>query len=40
VPVHEDPEDFVARLKRWEKDPKSEPGIERWYQNTYKKTQS
>ncbi len=40
VPVHEQPEDFVARLKRWEKDPKSEPGIERWYQNTYKKTQS
>lgn len=40
VPVHEQPEDFVARLKRWGKDPKSEPGIERWYQNTYKKTQS
>lgn len=39
LPVNEQPEDFVTRLKRWEKDPKSEPGIEKWYQDIYKKNQ-
>lgn len=36
VPVHEQPEDFVQRLRRWRDDPGSEPDIEGWYQNTYK----
>lgn len=35
--VNEKPEDFVQRLKRWNSDPTSEPGIEEWYQNVYKK---
>ncbi|MZK53466.1 hypothetical protein [Clostridium beijerinckii] len=35
--VNEKPEDFVQRLKRWDSDPTSEPGIEDWYQNIYKK---
>lgn len=35
--VNERPEDFVQRLKRWNSDPTSEPGIEDWYQNVYKK---
>jgi len=39
LPVNEQPDDFVARLKRWEKDPASEPGVEDWYQNAYKKKQ-
>lgn len=30
VPVHEQPEEFVKRLKRWDKDPDSEPDIEKW----------
>lgn len=34
--VNERPEDFVQRLKRWNADPTSEPGIENWYQNIYK----
>ena len=34
--VNEKPEDFVQRLKRWNADPTSEPGIENWYQNVYK----
>lgn len=36
--VNEDPEDFVDRLKRWDRNPGSEPGLERWYQNIYKKS--
>ena len=40
VNVNEQPEDFIERLKRWEKDPASEPEVEAWYQNTYKKKQS
>ncbi|CUU46973.1 hypothetical protein [Clostridium beijerinckii] len=35
--VNERPEDFVQRLKRWDKDPTSEPSIESWYQDVYKK---
>lgn len=34
--VNERPEDFVQRLKKWNADPTSEPGIENWYQNVYK----
>lgn len=36
VPIHEDPEEFVARLKDWLEDPKNEPELEQWYQNIYK----
>lgn len=36
VPVHEQPEDFVQRLKRWKGNPGSEPNIETWYQNIYR----
>lgn len=35
VPVHEQPEEFVQRLKRWKTDPDSDKGIEDWYQKTY-----
>lgn len=38
VPVNENPSDFVDRLKRWERNPGSEPGLENWYQNVYKKS--
>jgi hypothetical protein len=36
VPVHEQPEDFVQKLKRWKETPGSEPNIEEWYQNIYR----
>jgi hypothetical protein len=36
VPIHEDPEEFVARLKDWLEDPKNDPELEQWYQNIYK----
>lgn len=36
--VNENPSDFVDRLKRWNKNPGSEPGLEQWYQNIYKKS--
>ena len=36
VPIHEKPEEFVARLKRWTENPESEPELEQWYQNIYK----
>ena len=36
VPIHEDPEEFVERLKDWLEDPKNDPELEQWYQNTYK----
>lgn len=36
VPIHEDPEEFVARLKDWLENPKNDPELEQWYQNTYK----
>ena len=36
VPIHEEPEEFVARLKRWTENPESEPELEQWYQNIYK----
>lgn len=35
--VNEQPEQFVERLKRWNRNPMSEPGLEDWYQNVYKK---
>lgn len=36
VPIHEDPEEFVARLKDWLEDPKNDPELEQWHQNIYK----
>ena len=36
VPVHEEPEKFVERLKKWTENPESEPELEQWYQNIYK----
>ncbi|BDR81031.1 hypothetical protein [Clostridium tetani] len=35
--VNEQPEQFVERLKRWTNKPMSEPSLEDWYQNIYKK---
>jgi hypothetical protein len=37
VPVHEQPEDFVKKLKQWVNNPDSEPDIEKWYKEIYKK---
>jgi len=36
VPIHEEPEEFVARLKHWLEGPENEPELEQWYQNIYK----
>ncbi|WP_121615223.1 hypothetical protein [Virgibacillus halodenitrificans] len=36
LPVHESPEDFVERLRDWQKDRHSHPDLEEWYQNIYK----
>ena len=36
VPIHESPEEFVARLRHWLEDPENEPELEQWYQNIYK----
>lgn len=35
VPIHEEPEKFVEKLKRWVENPESEPGLEKWYNNIY-----
>jgi len=31
VPVHEEPEKFVERLKKWRDDPSSDQELEKWY---------
>lgn len=36
IPVHEQPEEFVQKLKRWKENPGNEPNIEMWYQNIYR----
>jgi len=36
VPIHQEPEEFVAKLKNWLEDPENEPELEQWYQNIYK----
>ena len=36
VSIHEDPEKFVERLKKWVNAPDSEPDIEKWYNDIYK----
>jgi hypothetical protein len=35
IPIHEEPEEFVARLKRWTENPESEPELEKWYNDIY-----
>lgn len=37
IPVHQQPEEFVTKLKRWKDNPESEPNIEDWYQKIYLK---
>lgn len=34
--VVEDTDDFIDRLLEWQRNPLSQPDIERWYQNVYK----
>jgi len=36
VPIHEEPEKFVEKLKRWAENPESKPELEQWYQNIHK----
>jgi len=40
IPVHEQPEKFVERLKKLKENPASEPNIEKWYQDIYIKGQT
>lgn len=37
VPVHEDPDAFQERLRRWLENPANEPDLERWYNEVYTK---
>jgi len=37
VPVHEEPEKFVERLKKWRDDPSSDQELEKWYNDIYLK---
>lgn len=37
VPYHEDPDEFTKRLIEWLRNPASQPDIEDWYQNVYKR---
>jgi len=39
VPVHEQPEEFVQRLKRWQDNPDNEPELEKWYNDVSFKEQ-
>ncbi len=36
VPVHEQPEEFVERLKKWRNNPESDKKLQEWYENIYK----
>ena len=36
VPVHEEPEKFVERLKKWKENPSREPKLEKWYNTIYR----
>jgi len=31
VPAYENPEEFAARLRGWMQDPRSDAGMEKWY---------
>ena len=35
IPVHEQPEEFVKRLKKWKDDPDSDKKLENWYNKVY-----
>ncbi len=35
VPIHEEPEEFVERLKKWRDDPTSDQELEKWYNDIY-----
>ena len=35
IPVHEQPEEFVKRLKKWKDDPGSDKELENWYNGVY-----
>ena len=35
VPIHEEPEKFVERLKKWRDDPSSDQELEKWYNDIY-----
>ena len=35
VPIHENPEKFVERLKKWRDDPSSDQELEKWYNDIY-----
>lgn len=37
IAVHEQPDEFVNRLKKWQENPSSDAKLEEWYQNIYKK---
>ncbi len=36
VPIHEEPEEFVEKLKAWRDNPESQPKLEEWYTETYR----
>ncbi len=36
VPMHEEPEKFVERLKKWRDDPTSDQELEKWHNEIYK----
>ena len=36
VPVHAQPGEMIEKIKAWEKDPDSQPELERWYNDVYK----
>lgn len=40
VPIHEEPEKFIERLKRWRDNPRSDQGLEKWYNNIYQEKSS
>ncbi len=35
IPQHEEPKDFVERLRKWRDNPASDPALEDWYNNIY-----
>jgi NAD+--asparagine ADP-ribosyltransferase len=35
IPIHEEPEKFVERLKKWRDDPSSDQELEKWYNDIY-----
>jgi len=37
VPVHEEPEMFVERLKKWRDNPSNDQELEEWYNKIYKR---